>query len=115
MTSEQALDFILGNVDPEESTPMTDENNLYSALSEIASFVGSNEWIASAIEILAVSNCTHRQTLEGFRSLLKRAWDGSRHHYARQTMPLYVAEACWKYNHRKDETPFDAFVKGCFT
>ena len=57
----------------------------------------------------------HTNTFEGFRSLLKRAWDGSRHHYARQTMPLYVAEACWKYNHRKDETPFDAFVKGCFT
>ena len=29
MTSGQALEFILGNVDPEESTPMTDENNLY--------------------------------------------------------------------------------------
>ena len=25
--------------------------DLYSALSEVASFVGSNEWIASAIEI----------------------------------------------------------------
>ena len=49
---------------------------LYSMLSETASFVGSNEWIASAIEIPAisksrrafpvgaVSNRTYRQTLE---------------------------------------------------
>ncbi len=29
--------------------------NVYCALSEIASFVGSNEWIASAIEIPAIS------------------------------------------------------------
>jgi hypothetical protein len=34
--------------------------------------------------------------------LLKRAWYGQHHHYSREYMPLYVSEACYKYNHRKD-------------
>ena len=39
-------------------------SHLHCALSEIASFVGSSEWIASAIEIPAVSNSAYCQTLE---------------------------------------------------
>ncbi len=27
-------------------------------------------------------------------------------------MPLYVAEACWKYNHRKSDDAFGAFMRG---
>ena len=27
-------------------------------------------------------------------------------------MPLYVAEACWKYNHRKNEDAFGSFLRG---
>ena len=43
----------------------------------------------------------HINTIEGFWSLLKRAWYGSHHKYTKDWSPLFVAEACWKYNHRK--------------
>ena len=56
----------------------------------------------------------HTNTLEGFWGLLKRAWYGQHHKYKVQYMPLYVAEAVWKYNNRKRENFFDFFVKGCF-
>ena len=29
-------------------------------------------------------------------------------------LPLYVAEAAWKYNHRKDASGFGSFLQGCF-
>ena len=54
---------------------------------------------------------THTNTIEGFWSLLKRAWFGSHHHYGKRLMPLYVAEACWKYNHRDDENAFAGFLR----
>ena len=57
---------------------------------------------------------THTNTIEGFWSLLKRAWYGSHHHYNKHYMPLYVAEACYKYNNRKNENVFGTFLKGCF-
>ena len=50
----------------------------------------------------------------GVWSLLKRAWYGSHHHYTKHYTPLYVAEACFKYNHRKDNNAFDSFIGGCF-
>ena len=56
----------------------------------------------------------HTNTIEGFWSLLKRAWYGSHHHYSQDCMPLSVAETCWKYNHRKDTRAFDAFLQSVF-
>lgn len=35
----------------------------------------------------------HTNTIEGFWSLLKRAWYGSHHHYSKNWLPLFVAEA----------------------
>ncbi len=57
---------------------------------------------------------THTNTIEGFWSLLKRAWYGSHHHYRKHYMPLYVAEACYKYNNRKNNNVFGTFLEGCF-
>ena len=56
----------------------------------------------------------HTNTIEGFWALLKRAWYGTHHHYQRRFLPLYVAEACWKYNTRHDEDGFGTFLRGCF-
>ena len=53
----------------------------------------------------------HTNTIEGFWSLLKRAWYGSHHHYKVAYTPLYVAEACYKYNYRNHENIFGKFVK----
>lgn len=52
--------------------------------------------------VLIVDGDVHTNTIEGFWSLLKRAWYGSHHHYSIAYAPLYVAEACYKYNYRKD-------------
>lgn len=46
----------------------------------------------------------HTNTIEGFWSLLKRAWYGTHHHYSSKYMPLYIAEACYKYNRRTSGT-----------
>ena len=54
---------------------------------------------------------THTNTIEGFWSLVKRAWYGSHHHYSRKYMPLYIAEACYKYNRRTSATAFDDSVR----
>jgi transposase-like protein len=54
---------------------------------------------------------THTNTIEGFWSLVKRAWYGSHHHYSRKYMPLYIAEACFKYNRRKSATAFDSSLR----
>jgi transposase-like protein len=56
----------------------------------------------------------HTNTIEGFWALIKRAWYGSHHHYSRRYMPLFVGEACWKYNHRDIDNRFDAFLVACF-
>ena len=45
----------------------------------------------------------HTNTIEGFWAIVKRAWYGSHHFYSRKYMPLYLAEACFKYNRRKVE------------
>ena len=57
-----------------------------------------------------VDGDVHTNTIEGFWSLLKRAWYGSHHHYWTEYTPLYVAEACYKYNYRNIESIFDKFV-----
>ena len=57
----------------------------------------------------------HTNTIEGFWALIKRAWYGTHHHYSRRWMPLFVGEACWKYNHRHTaDGGFDAFFRNCF-
>ena len=56
----------------------------------------------------------HTNTIEGFWPLLKRAWYGQHHHYRTGFIPLYVAEAAFKYNNRKNTLIFDKFIRGCF-
>ena len=41
-----------------------------------------------------VDGSTHTHTIEGFWSLLKRAWYGQHHHYSKPYTLLYLAEAC---------------------
>ena len=56
----------------------------------------------------------HTNTIEGFWALLKRAWYGSHHKYTKGWSPLFVAEAVWKYNHRKDTDAFNGLLRSCF-
>lgn len=57
-----------------------------------------------------VDGDVHTNTIEGFWSLLKRAWYGTHHHYSVAYTPLYVAEACYKYNNRGDKDVFWKFL-----
>ena len=108
LTSRGILNFVKGNVAPEGSTLITDENQAYNAVR----LTMDHKVIKHKKQF--VDGDTHTNTIEGFWSLLKRAWYGQHHHYRKQYTPLYVAEACWKYNHRKTKNIFDVFLKGCF-
>ena len=55
----------------------------------------------------------HTNTIEGFWSFVKRAWYGSHHHYSTAYMPLYLAEACYKYNNRETNS-FAKLIERCF-
>lgn len=104
----EILNFIMGNVNPEESTLMTDEFASYQAVDSKM----KHEVIKHKEQY--VDGEVHTDTIEGFWSLLKRAWYGQHHHYTKQFTPLYVAEACYKYNHRNTKNVFDVFIRGCF-
>ena len=52
----------------------------------------------------------HTNTIEGFWFFVKRAWYGSHHHYSTGYTPLYLAEACYKYNYRSRDM-FTKFIE----
>ena len=103
------LKFIRDSIDPEDSLLITDEYSAYQAVRPFISHIAVNH-----SEHFAVGDA-HTNTIEGFWALLKRAWYGSHHHYAKLFTPLYVAEASWKYNHRQDVDPFGSFMRGVFS
>ena len=108
LTGKGILNFIMDSIKPDESVLITDEYQAYNA---------ANNFVKREIikhQERYVDGHIHTNTIEGFWGLLKRAWYGQHHHYRKQFLPLYVAEACYKYNHRKTENVFDHFIHGCF-
>ena len=59
-----------------------------------------------------VDGLAHTNTIEGFWSLLKRAWYGTHHHYTDEHSIAYVVEACYKYNVRSQDRVFERFLEG---
>ena len=59
-----------------------------------------------------VDGLAHTNTIEGFWSLLKRAWYGTHHHYTDEHSIAYVVESCYKYNARNSENVFEGFLQG---
>jgi transposase-like protein len=100
--------FIRGHVDGDGAVLMTDEWSGYGRLHKTMrhAVIRHSECYADGL--------LHTNTIEGFWSLVKRAWYGTHHRYSRQFMPLFIAESCWKYNHRKADDAFGSFLKGCF-
>jgi len=102
------------------------EGFLSSAVEKAGSLIVTDEWMGYARlhksanhavirhKRAYVDGIVHTNTIEGFWSLVKRAFYGSHHHYSRKFMPLFIGEACWKYNQRKNPDPFGTFMKGCF-
>ncbi|MDE0555616.1 MAG: IS1595 family transposase [Candidatus Poribacteria bacterium] len=104
LTGRHILEFIRRVVNTKESELMTDEYHAYNALgSEL-----KHEVINHQEQF--VDGDTHTNTIEGFWSLLKRAWFGQHHSYSLGYTPLYVAERCYVYNNRHRETIFWKFI-----
>ena len=61
-----------------------------------------------------VDGWKHTNTIEGFWSLLKRAWHGTHHHWSLKFANLYIQETCWKWNHRGTADGFDWLVEDLF-
>ena len=108
LSGEGVLAFIKQAIDHSDSMLVTDEFSAYNAVRRIM----NHAVIHHAMQYS--DGDIHTNTIEGVWSLLKRAWYGSHHHYTKRYTPFYVAEACYKYNNRKNKRTFDTFMKGCF-
>ena len=108
LTGRDILEFIRRVVNIKESELMTDEYYAYNALS------GQLKHEVINHQEQYVDGDKHTNTIEGFWSLLKRAWYGQHHHYTTGYTPLYVAERCYVYNNRHRETIFWKFLKETF-
>lgn len=108
LTGRGIMKFIKNSVNVEDSELITDEYKPYNVINSVMTHRQIDHKKAFS------ENGIHTNTIEGFWSLLKRAWYGSHHHYTKQYTPLFVAEATYKYNAREDEQAFRTFLNGCF-
>jgi transposase-like protein len=109
LTGRGVLQFIQDSVDPDGSLLITDEYSAYETVEPFITHLAINH-----SEQYSDRSGGHTNTIEGFWGLLKRAWYGQHHHYAKLFSPLYVAEASWKYNHRQDADAFGSLLKAVF-
>ena len=107
-TGKGVLNFVQNNVRPDATIMITDENQVCRTIRELM----PHDVVNHKVEY--VHGPFHTNTIEGFWSLLKRAWHSCHHKYAVKFMPLFVAEAAWKYNHRHEARPWDAFMESVF-
>ncbi|MGH6889147.1 MAG: IS1595 family transposase [Rhizomicrobium sp.] len=96
--------FISRFVDPRGTLLITDEFGGYNKVGETMLHQTINHAAAY------VDGIIHTNTIEGFWSLVKRAWYGSHHHYSKNYISLYVAEAWYKYNSRGSADPFGGMI-----
>ena len=106
LTGRDILEFIRRVVNVKESELMTDEYYAYNALSSQLKHHVINH------KEQYVDGDKHTNTIEGFWSLIKRAWYGQHHHYSVEYTPLYVAERCYVYNSRNSDCIWTKFVNG---
>ncbi len=106
------LGFISQSVEVSESSLITDEYTAYVNAHNLMPHRTVNHSAGQYVD--EHDKTLHTNTIEGFWSLLKRAWYGSHHKYTKGWSPLFVAEAVWKYNHRKDADAFNVFLRACF-
>ena len=108
LTGRGVLKFIQDNVSMEGSLLITDEYRAYKAASPLMRHAVINHSKQYA------DGLTHTNAIEGFWSLVKRAFHGQHHHYSKNHLPLHIAEACWKYNNRRNDHAFSTFLNGVF-
>ncbi len=105
LTGRAILEFIRSAVNIKDSELITDEFKAYNLVGRHMKHA-----VVNHREGQYVDGDAHTNTIEGFWSLLKRAWYGSHHHYSVAYTPLYVAEGCYKYNYREMDI-FTKFIK----
>ena len=105
------MEFLAESIDMDEVTAViSDEYPAYRSLDTIV----PHAVIDHRFEYVSKRNPNiHTNSIESFWAGLKRAWTGTHHHYSRKHMQMYVAESCWKYNHRKDPDPFSGLLRAC--
>lgn len=101
LSAKGLSNFIRRFVSPAGTLLITDEWRGYSSMHRVMPHATINHKIRYA------DGTTHTNTIEGFWSLVKRAWYGQHHQYSRKYMPLYIGEAAYKYNHRSSKNGFD--------
>ncbi len=106
LTGRTILAFIRKVVNIKDSELMTDEHHGYRQFASMMKHEVINH------QEQYVEGDKHTNTIEGFWSLLKRAWCGSHHHYTIEYTPLYVSERCYVYNNRHLDTIFWRFING---
>jgi hypothetical protein len=60
-----------------------------------------------------VVGAVHTQTIDGFRSLIKRGIMGAYHRVSAEYLPLFVAEFEFRYNNRKNRDILGAAIARC--
>ena len=107
LTTKNFKEMLKEYVDVAKSILMTDQ---------FASYRGMKNFIfhyAVDHEKQFVDGNIHTNTIESFWSLLKRAWYGQHHHYTKKHAHLYIGEACFKYNNRKNKDSFHDMLGLC--
>ena len=104
-------EFIKDVTEKSEVKLVTDGFSAYNPLGEIMPHYTAKH---RESEPLTTDIDVHTNTIEGFWTWIKRAWYGTHHRYSRKYASLYIAESCYKYNHRKDTDLFGSFLSGCF-
>ncbi len=104
VTGKSLFKFLSKFIDTEASLLITDELPAYQKIGRVMRHARINH------SVQYVDGHVHTNNIEGFWSLVKRAWYGSHHHYSRKYMDLYIAEACYKFNHRKSVDGFGGLL-----
>lgn len=104
VTAKTLKAFLMRRVSP-DALLMTDAFRGYSRM---------GDWIRHATIDHAkgyAEGIIHVNSIESFWALLKRALFGSHHHYTVKHAAEYIAEACYKYNIRRNDNPFGDFIQ----
>ena len=95
LSRKGVIGFIKDVVQTKQAVLMTDEFKSY----EDASALMPHSVVKHG-EKQYVHGIKHTNTIEGFWSMLKRAFHGIHHYYSKKWPPLYLAEAYYKWNNR---------------
>ncbi len=109
LSKKGVLGFIKDVVDSAKSVLMTDEFQSYEGADEMMPHSTVNHGEKEYVKGIA-----HTNTIEGFWSMLKRAFHGTHHHYSKKWTQHYVDEACYKWNNRGNKNIFGKFIRKCF-